>query len=160
MHRYTTPSRNPICKPNDEAATFTTNTTSFTTDNASFAANNNPFTSQMTIPDDFLDPDLNTDFTGDFTSILNSPSLPQIFSAKSSFVTPQKVRTGRVEISGILPKEDRHEAAGNFADGLNNIVEHVVFSGSMTAEEVVWVLETFTSTFKRGFEMPTELGGL
>lgn len=80
--------------------------------------------------------------------------MPVEFRTASSFVTPQTVRTEGGEIQAVMPSMEHHGAAGAFADGLNNIVADVVGNGGMTAEEIVYVLETFTDTFKIGLAMP------
>jgi len=98
----------------------------------------------------------NNDLNGYNLSTLFDPSAPEPidYSTMTNFVTPQYARASTGELYGEVPAPEHHLAAGALADGLNNIVATMVVNGTLTEAEVLYVLETFTNTFKVGVKIP------
>jgi len=98
----------------------------------------------------------NNDFNTYNLSTLFDPSVPESidYSTMTNFVTPQYARTSTGELYSEVPAPEHHLAAGALAEGLNNIVGTMVVNGTLTEAEVLYVLETFTNTFKVGVKVP------
>ena len=97
----------------------------------------------------------NDPVTFDLSTLFDS-SIPEPidYTTMTNFVTPQYARASTGELYSEVPAPEHHLAAGALAEGLNNIVGTMVVNGTLTEAEVLYVLETFTNTFKVEVKVP------